>query len=290
MDTATPDALDLGEVEVAVIGAGFSGLGMAIRLREAGIDDFVVLERGTDVGGTWWANTYPGCACDVPSHLYSFSFAPNPDWSQTYSTQPEIRDYLRGVVERFDLRRNIRLGHEARQATWDEDAAAWELETSHGRLRARVLVTGMGPLTEPKIPDLPGLDSLRGPGLPLRTLGPLGGCVRQASRGCGDGRVGDPVRARDPAEGRAAARLPAHPAVGRSAYEPADQELRADAVPAGAVGPAAGAGSDLHDARDARARLRQAPAADACAGACRAPPHRAPGPGSRAAREGHAGL
>jgi cation diffusion facilitator CzcD-associated flavoprotein CzcO len=155
--------LDLGDIEVAVIGAGFSGLGMAIRLREAGIEDFLVLERGADVGGTWWANTYPGCACDVPSHLYSFSFALNPDWSQTYSTQPEIRDYLRGVVERFDLRRNIRLGHEVRQATWDEDAAVWELETSHGRLRARVLVTGMGPLTEPKIPDLPGLDSFEGP-------------------------------------------------------------------------------------------------------------------------------
>src|SRR5919198_194432 len=156
-------ALDLGEVEVAVIGAGFSGLGMAIRLREAGIDDFIVLERGTDVGGTWWANTYPGCACDVPSHLYSFSFALNPDWSQTYSTQPEIRDYLRGVVERFDLRRNIRLGHEVRQATWNEEAGVWELETSHGRLRTRVLVAGMGPLTEPKIPDLPGLDSFEGP-------------------------------------------------------------------------------------------------------------------------------
>jgi cation diffusion facilitator CzcD-associated flavoprotein CzcO len=158
----SPSALDLGDVEVAVIGAGFSGLGMAIRLREAGID-FVVLERGTDVGGTWWANTYPGCACDVPSHLYSFSFALNPDWSQTYSTQPEIRDYLRGVVERFDLRRNIRLGHEVRQATWDEEAGVWELETSHGRLRTRVLVAGMGPLTEPKIPELPGLDSFEGP-------------------------------------------------------------------------------------------------------------------------------
>jgi cation diffusion facilitator CzcD-associated flavoprotein CzcO len=159
----SPSTLDLGHVEVAIIGAGFSGLGMAIRLREAGIEDFVVLERGTDVGGTWWANTYPGCACDVPSHLYSFSFALNPDWSQTYSTQPEIRDYLRGVVDRFDLRRNVRLGHEVRQATWDDDASVWELETSHGRLRARVLVTGMGPLTEPKIPDVPGLDSFEGP-------------------------------------------------------------------------------------------------------------------------------
>jgi cation diffusion facilitator CzcD-associated flavoprotein CzcO len=163
VDTPSPQALDLGGVEVAVIGSGFSGLGMAIRLREAGIDDFVVLERDSDVGGTWWANTYPGCACDVPSHLYSFSFALNPDWSQTYSTQPEIRDYLRGIVERFDLRRNIRLGHEVTQATWDDEAGYWELETSHGVLRACVLVTGVGPLTEPKIPDLPGLDTFEGP-------------------------------------------------------------------------------------------------------------------------------
>src|SRR5215207_3668793 len=163
-DTApSPEALELGDVEVAIIGSGFSGLGMAIRLRQEGIEDFVVLERAADVGGTWWANTYPGCACDVPSHLYSFSFALNPDWSQTYSTQPEIRDYLRGVVERFDLRRQILLGHEVTQATWDEEAGRWELETSHGRLRTRVLVAGMGPLTEPKFPDLPGLGSFEGP-------------------------------------------------------------------------------------------------------------------------------
>jgi cation diffusion facilitator CzcD-associated flavoprotein CzcO len=154
---------DLGDVEVAIVGTGFSGLGMAIRLREQGVEDFLVLERAADVGGTWWNNTYPGCACDVPSHLYSFSFAPNPDWSQTYSTQPEIRDYLRGVAERFDLRRSIRFGVEVRQASWDEDAQRWEVETSDGRLRARVLVAGMGPLTEPRIPELPGLDSFEGP-------------------------------------------------------------------------------------------------------------------------------
>src|SRR5262245_23647618 len=99
------DTTELGDVEVAIVGTGFSGLGMAIRLREQGVEDFLVLERAADVGGTWWNNTYPGCACDVPSHLYSFSFAPNPDWSQIYSTQPEIRDYLRGIADRFDLRR-----------------------------------------------------------------------------------------------------------------------------------------------------------------------------------------
>ena len=89
---------------VAIIGSGFSGLGMAIRLKQAGFGDFVILERASEVGGTWQANTYPGCACDVPSHLYSFSFAPNPDWTQTYSTQPEIWAYLQRVADDFGLR------------------------------------------------------------------------------------------------------------------------------------------------------------------------------------------
>ena len=92
------------DTDIAIIGSGFSGLGMAIRLKQAGINDFVVLERAGEVGGTWQANTYPGCACDVPSHLYSFSFAPNPDWTQTYSTQPEIWAYLRRVADDFGVR------------------------------------------------------------------------------------------------------------------------------------------------------------------------------------------
>ena len=82
---------------IGILGAGFGGLGMAIRLKQAGIDDFTVWERDADVGGTWWANTYPGCQCDIPSHLYSFSFAPNPNWTRTYPLQPEIREYLRDV-------------------------------------------------------------------------------------------------------------------------------------------------------------------------------------------------
>src|SRR3712207_1912255 len=94
--TATLDtSRATSDFEVAIVGTGFSGLGTAIRLKQEGIDDFVVLERAGDVGGTWHWNTYPGCACDIPSHLYSLSFAPNPHWSQTYSPQPEIRDYLR---------------------------------------------------------------------------------------------------------------------------------------------------------------------------------------------------
>lgn len=150
------------DVDIAIIGAGFSGLGMAIRLRAAGHDDFVVLERHEDVGGTWWANTYPGCACDVPSHLYSFSFAPNPDWTETYSAQPEIRAYLHRLAERHDLHRSIRLGTTVTGAAWDDAAGRWMLATSGGTLRARVLVAGAGPLAEPRIPDLPGLDRFTG--------------------------------------------------------------------------------------------------------------------------------
>jgi cation diffusion facilitator CzcD-associated flavoprotein CzcO len=150
-----------GFASVAIVGSGFSGIGLAIRLRQAGVEDFAVLERGAGVGGTWHFNTYPGCACDVPSHLYSFSFAPNPGWSRTYSRQPEIRDYLERVVDDFGVREKIRLGCEVKTARWDGEA--WDIETSAGPLRARVLVSATGPLVEPKIPPFPGLDRFAGP-------------------------------------------------------------------------------------------------------------------------------
>jgi cation diffusion facilitator CzcD-associated flavoprotein CzcO len=152
----------VADVQIAIIGSGFSGLGTAIRLRQEGIEDFVVLERGEDVGGTWHWNTYPGCACDVPSHLYSFSFAPNPDWTATYSPQPEIRDYLRRCADDFGVRPFIRFNREVTAARWDGDAARWRLETSAGPLSARVLVAAAGPLHDPKIPPLPGLESFTG--------------------------------------------------------------------------------------------------------------------------------
>src|SRR5689334_12095561 len=148
------DSLDIG---TAIIGSGFSGLGMAIRLKQEGIEDFTVLERGDGVGGTWHFNTYPGCACDVPSHLYSFSFAPNPDWTRTYSRQPEIRAYL----ERVGRGVKVQLNTEVQRADWDGER--WVLQTSQGEVRARVLVSGTGPLVEPKIPDLPGLEHFEGP-------------------------------------------------------------------------------------------------------------------------------
>lgn len=145
-----------------IVGAGFAGLGMAVRLKRAGIEDFAVLERATEVGGTWRDNSYPGCQCDVPSNLYSFSFAPNPGWTRTYSRQPEIWDYLRDCAERFGLLPHLRLGCELLAAEWDEPAGLWRLETSAGRLAARALVVATGPLSEPAYPDLPGLDSFPG--------------------------------------------------------------------------------------------------------------------------------
>ena len=134
---------------VAIVGSGFSGLGMAIRLRQAGILDFVVLERAGEVGGTWRDNTYPGCQCDIPSALYSYSFAPNPDWTRLYPLQEEIRSYLRRCADDFGVRPHIRFEHEVLSATWDDAAAHWRLETSQGPLTASVVVGGMGGLSEP---------------------------------------------------------------------------------------------------------------------------------------------
>src|SRR3954451_25041791 len=127
------------EVDIAIVGAGFSGIAMAIKLRELGIDDYVVLERGGKLGGTWWFNTYPGCGCDVPSHLYSFSFAPNPDWTRTYSKQPEIEAYLQRVADDFGVTPKLRPGTTVTGAAWEEEDSRWLVETSGGQVRARVL-------------------------------------------------------------------------------------------------------------------------------------------------------
>jgi cation diffusion facilitator CzcD-associated flavoprotein CzcO len=149
-------------VRVAILGAGFGGLGAAIKLTQRGDDDFLIFERSQGVGGTWWANTYPGCQCDIPSHLYSFSFAPNPNWTRTYPKQPELRDYLRATAERFGVFEKVRFGHEVTAAAWDDAAGHWRIETTQGPYTADVLVAAPGPLSEPSIPDLPGLEDFQG--------------------------------------------------------------------------------------------------------------------------------
>jgi cation diffusion facilitator CzcD-associated flavoprotein CzcO len=150
------------EVTFAIIGTGFAGLGAAITLRQAGYRDLVVLERADDVGGTWRDNTYPGCRCDVQSNLYSFSFAPKPDWSETYPSQPELRSYLRDVAARYDLLPVIRFGHEVTAARWDDPARRWRISTSQGEFCARYLIAGTGFLVEPSLPDIPGIDRFEG--------------------------------------------------------------------------------------------------------------------------------
>ncbi|MGJ7439925.1 flavin-containing monooxygenase [Aquipuribacter sp. MA13-6] len=152
-------------VRVAVVGAGFAGLGMAARLRQGGERSLVVLERADEVGGTWRENTYPGAACDIRSDLYSFSFAPNPGWTSLYAGQAEIKAYLERTTDQQGLRPYLRLGTEVGRATWDEAAALWRVDTNRGAWTAEVLVVATGPLVQPRWPDLPGLETFAGPRL-----------------------------------------------------------------------------------------------------------------------------
>ena len=149
-------------VYAVIVGTGFSGLGMAIRLKQRGEEDFVVLERADDVGGTWRDNTYPGCACDIQSHLYSFSFALNPDWSRTYPQQGEIWTYLRHCAERFGIVPHIRWNTELLEAAWDEESSCWRLRTSRGAYTCDVLIVGNGPLNEPRLPAISGIEGFKG--------------------------------------------------------------------------------------------------------------------------------
>ncbi|MEO5688845.1 MAG: NAD(P)/FAD-dependent oxidoreductase [Burkholderiaceae bacterium] len=153
---------------VLVIGAGFGGLGMAIALVRSGEHDVVLLEKGDDVGGVWRENTYPGAACDVPSHLYSFSFEPNPHWSRTYSPQAEILSYLRHCADKYAVRDKIRFGCEVSGAAFDEQTSLWRVEWRDAQGgahagHARKVVSAVGLLSRPAMPAVPGLDSFDGP-------------------------------------------------------------------------------------------------------------------------------
>jgi cation diffusion facilitator CzcD-associated flavoprotein CzcO len=150
------------DVRVAVIGGGLSGIGAAIMLRRAGIRDVAVLERASEVGGTWRDNTYPGCACDVPSALYSFTFAPNPEWGRLYATQPEIRAYARDVAREHGAIDCLHPGADVQEARWDDAAQRWRIATSAGDFSAQALISATGPWSEPVIPRIPGLDTFAG--------------------------------------------------------------------------------------------------------------------------------
>jgi cation diffusion facilitator CzcD-associated flavoprotein CzcO/short-subunit dehydrogenase len=154
--------MECNHFRVIVVGGGVSGIGVGIRLLEEGVRDFAILEKADRLGGTWRENTYPGCACDVPSHLYSFSFAPNPEWSRVFASGDEIQRYVLDVARRNGIEPFVRHGVELRAARWSDAAERWELETSRGAFTAQVLVTATGPLHDVKVPDLPGLDRFEG--------------------------------------------------------------------------------------------------------------------------------
>ncbi|MBX2871999.1 MAG: NAD(P)/FAD-dependent oxidoreductase [Saprospiraceae bacterium] len=146
-----------------IVGAGFSGLGAAIRLQQSGRSNFMIFEKADRIGGTWRDNVYPGCACDVPSHLYSFSFAQNPNWSRVFSRQPEILAYMETCVDRFNLREKIQLNTGIKALRFRETEGTWLVETEQGEtFTARTVLLGLGPLNVPKIPDIPGQDSFSG--------------------------------------------------------------------------------------------------------------------------------
>jgi len=157
MAATTPE-----QVMFVIIGSGFSGLGAAMRLQQAGHDDMIILERASEVGGTWRDNTYPGCRCDVQSNLYSYSFAPKPDWTESYPSQPEVWDYLRQITATHGLNRYLRFGHEVTAARWDDDSERWRISTTQGDFESRYLIAGVGSLVEPSLPDIPGIDTFAG--------------------------------------------------------------------------------------------------------------------------------
>jgi len=163
MDADDVDATNRGSKRIAIIGAGPGGLCMGKRLLDVGFDNFVILERGAGVGGTWNFNRYPGCECDIPSALYSFSFAVKPDWSKPYGTQPEILAYMEDIAERFGLLKHCRFGAAVTSAVWDESAAEWTLTLADGsHVTANIVVSAIGMFNGLAWPSIDGLDAFSG--------------------------------------------------------------------------------------------------------------------------------
>lgn len=146
-----------------IIGAGIAGVGLGVRLRQAGIEDFVILERNASVGGTWFEHTYPGCGCDVPANLYSYSFARNPKWTRMFPRQDEILDYVRDTAEEYGVTPHIRFETEMEHSAWDQAAGLWRVHTMDGtELTADLLISAIGATAEPDEPDIPGLATFKG--------------------------------------------------------------------------------------------------------------------------------
>ncbi len=163
LETRAPAATQL-DADVLIIGAGFGGLGMAIRLKRSRKASFLVLERGAELGGTWRDNIYPGCACDIPAMLYSFSFTRNADWSRIYPQQPEILAYLKRTARKEGILGRVRFNSTVAEARFDAAANVWTTTLTDGtRLHSRIIVSAMGPLNKPKFPDIPGRDDFAGP-------------------------------------------------------------------------------------------------------------------------------
>src|ERR1700676_1425832 len=149
--------------EIVIVGAGFGGLGIAIRLKAAGFDDFLILEKAGEVGGTWRDNVYPGCACDIPSTLYSFSFEPNAHWTRVFPRQQELWEYLIDCTRRYGLQPHLRFGHELAEARYDDETATWHVRATNGTmLTCHVLISATGPLHKPKFPEIAGRERFAG--------------------------------------------------------------------------------------------------------------------------------
>ena len=205
---------------VAIVGGGLSGLATAIQLVRAGVRSFTVIEQSDGVGGTWRDNVYPGAACDVPSHLYSFSFAPKTDWSRRFADQPEILAYAEDLVDRYHLAPHLRLGTTVRSARYDEASGTWRLDlhadAGDDELEADTVVFACGQLNRPHLPDVEGVDSFAGPVVALGPVGPLRGPRRQAGgRGRHRGQR-HPVRAPGGRGGGQHHHLPAQPQLRRA--------------------------------------------------------------------------
>lgn len=152
------------EISIIVVGTGFAGIGMGIKLKENGFNNFTIIEKANEVGGTWRENTYPGAACDIKSHLYSFSFEPNPHWTREFSPQPEILKYLIDVTDKHNLREHIRFNWEMKKASFDDETSTWKVWNQNGEmLEANFVVLGTGPLHIPQIPDIKGMGTFKGP-------------------------------------------------------------------------------------------------------------------------------